>query len=269
VLFDLQSPRRRLAVKFVYGGLAVLIGGGLILGTFGSSGGGLLDSIGLGGGGGGSDPFKDQISSAQAKVTANPKDRAALLELTRAHFLSGNSKLDADPQTGQTKPTEDSNQEFERAADAWTQYLKTKPTKPSSDVASLIVQAYIGLAQSATSASAADSDIKGAAAAQQIVADAMPSQGSLSNLAIYLYFSGDTAGGDKAAQQASALAQPAQKTALAQQLAQLKTQAAKFRQEVKAALKPPPAPGGAPAPGAPSTTNPFQNPLSTPGGLGG
>ncbi|MFN2612535.1 MAG: hypothetical protein ABR536_04095, partial [Solirubrobacterales bacterium] len=187
MLFDLQSPRRRIIVKFVYGGLALLIGGGLILGTFGSSGGGLLDSIGLGGGGGNSSGFEDQIKTAQEKVSANPADPAAQLELARVHFLAGNSQLDTDPDTGQTQATADSIEEFQRAADAWDAYLKLDPPQPSSNVATLMAQAYLGLAQAATSAGEADTNIKAAAQAQQIVADAKPSQGAFSNLAIYLY----------------------------------------------------------------------------------
>lgn len=272
VLFDLQSPRRRVVVKFVYGGLALLIGGGLILGTFGSSGGGLLDSIGLGGGSSSNSGFEDQINAAQDKVTANPNDPAAALELARAHFLAGNSELNAnaDPNTGQAQPTTESIQEFQRAADAWDAYLKLKPPQPSSNVAVLMAQAYLGLAQTATSATEADADIKGAATAQQIVVDDKPSQGSYTNLAIYLYFSGDTAGADAAAAKAAATADPAQATQLTSQLNQLKTAAAKFRKQVDAATAP--AKGGKGAPAPTPGNNPFSNPLqSSPsaGGLGG
>lgn len=265
MLFDLQSPRRRLAVKFVYGGLALLLGGGLILGTFGGSGGGLLDSIGLGGGGN-SSGFEDQISAAQDKVTADPTNPAAALELARVHFLAGNAQLDADPTTGQTKQTTESIEEFQRAADAWDAYLKLNPPRPSSNVAVLIAQAYLGLAQTATSAGEADTDIKGAAQAQQIVADAKPSQGAFTNLAIYLYFSGDIAAADAAAKKAVAAAEPSQAAALAKQLEALKADAVKFRKAVDAQLKP--AKGGAGAP-APGTTSPFSNPLQSSPSLGG
>ncbi|MFN2612208.1 MAG: hypothetical protein ABR536_02435, partial [Solirubrobacterales bacterium] len=133
---------------------------------------------------------------------------------------------------------------------------------------------YLGLAQAATSAGEADTNIKAAAQAQQIVADAKPSQGAFSNLAIYLYFAGDTAAADEAAKKAAAAAEPAQAASLAKSLEQLKAQAAKFREQVKSASKPPKGGAGAAAPGEPATTNPFSNPLqSSPslgsGGLGG
>jgi hypothetical protein len=267
MLFDLQSPRRRNVIRVVYAGLALLLGGGLILGTFGSSGGSLLDSIGLGGGSS-SNSFDSQIKDAEQKLAVNPNDQATELALVSFHIQAGNQQLDVDQSTGQQSPTPESNQEFQKAADVWAQYLKQNPAKPSAGTSTQIAQAYLFLAESSTSAAEADVNLKGAADAQKIAAAQMPSVGSLSSLAQYLYFAGDTAAGDQAANQAEAKATTSQKTQLVQQLAQIKKVAAQIRQQIDSAAKQEKAQAGAGATGS-TGGNPFENPLGSSGGLGG
>jgi hypothetical protein len=259
-------------IKVVYGFLAVLIGGGLILGTFGSSGGGggILDSI-FGGGGSSSNPFSDQIKQAEAKVAANPKDQQALITLVTAHFQSGQQQLNVDSSTGQQSPTPESEAEFSKAADSWALYLKTKPAKPNFAAATSVAQAYLSLAETSTTASEADANLKGAADAQKIAAAQQPTLGSLSQLAQYLYFAGDTAEADQAAQQALAKATPSNKTQLETQMAQIKKLGASIRKQIDAAAKQEKqqakAGAGAGAAGG-AGSNPFQNPLGSSGALG-
>jgi hypothetical protein len=271
VLFDLQSPRRRNFIRVVYAMLAVLMGGGLLLfGIGGGGGGGILDAVGLtnSSGGSGSANFDPQIKAAEAKVAANPQDPAAVLALVRVHVSAGSAEQDVDPNTGQPQPSEASTQEFQKAADAWDRYLKLNPKKVDFGGATLIAKAYISLAETSATATEALSNIQHAAKAQRFVADAQPSQGSLSQLAIYEYFAGDTAAGDAAAKKAAAATQPAQASALKQQLAQFKSAAAKFQQQVAAAEKQAKQSQGAGASGTPGA-NPFQNPLGSSGGAGG
>lgn len=270
MLFDLQSPGRRRVVKFVYGGLALLLGAGLIAGTFGSGGGNgsILDSI-FGGGGGSSNSFESQIKDAEQKLAVNPKDQATLLALVGFHVQAGNQQLDVDQSTGQQSPTPESNQEYQQAADVWARYLKQNPAKPSAGTATQVAQAYLFLAESSTSAGEADASLKGAADAQKIAAEQMPSVGSLSSLAQYQYFAGDTAAGDQSAKQAEAKATSAQRTQLVQQLAQIKKAGAQIRQQIDAAAKQEKAQAGAGAATGAGGGNPFENPLGSSGGLGG
>ncbi len=271
MLFDLQSGRRRNFIRVIYGMLAVLMGGGLILfGIGGEVSGGLLDGLGGGGGTNSSDAFEDQINEAEDAVTANPKDPAALLELARVRVSAGSSAQEVDPETGIPAQTSESKEQYERAADAWDRYLKLKPKPIDPDGATLIARAYVSLAESSDTGASALSNITSAAEAQQIVADASPSQGSLSQLAIYLYFSGETEKADAAAKQAAAEAEPTQKEQVTTQLAEFKKRAAEFQKQVKAAEQQAaqqgsqgaPGASGAPAPGADA----FQNPLSGSGG---
>jgi hypothetical protein len=122
VLFDLQSPRRRRVVKFVYGGLALLLGAGLIAGTFGSGGGNgsILDTIfGGGGSSSASSAFDDQIKEAEQKLAVNPQDQQALISLVTLQVQKGQTELDVDQSTGQQSPTVDSTTDFQKAADSW------------------------------------------------------------------------------------------------------------------------------------------------------
>ena len=209
MLFDLQSPRRRRVVKFVYGGLALLLGAGLIAGTFGSGGGNgsILDTIfGGGGNSAASTAFDDQIKQAEQKLAVNAQDQQALISLVTLHVQKGQQELNVDSSTGRQSPTVDSTNDFQKAADSWAAYLKTKPSKPSPAAASQVAQGYLFLAESSTTAAAADANLKGAADAQKIAAAQSPTLGSLSTLAQYLYFAGDTAAGDQAGKEALAKA---------------------------------------------------------------
>jgi hypothetical protein len=275
VLFDLQSPRRRRVVKFVYGGLALLLGAGLLVGTFGSGGGNgnILDQIfGGGGNSSASSAFDDQIKQAEQKLAVNPQDQQALISLVTLQVQKGQTELDVDQSTGQQSPTVDSTTDFQKAADSWATYLKTNPNKPNFAAATQVAQAYLFLAESSTTASEADANLKGAADAQKVAAEQQPTLGSLSSLAQYLYFAGDTAAADQAGKEALAKADASQKTQLEQSLAQIKKTAAQIRQQIDAAAKQEKEQAKAGVTGAPGATggsNPFQNPLSSGSGLGG
>ena len=274
MLFDLQSPRRRNFIRVVYAMLAVLMGGGLILFGIGSGGGGgLLDAVGLtDSSSSGSANFDDQIKAAEAKVRANPQSAAAQLELAKIHFQAGRLAVETDPDTGAQQPTQESNQEFELAADAWDKYLKLAPKKPDSGGAALMSQAFFFLAVSATDAAGAQSNLEDAAAASEIVAEQMPSFGSYASLARLQFFAGDTAGAEQSAKKAESLAQPAQVASLKQAIAQYRKVGASVQKQIKdaeqRASQAQNQSQGAPG-AAPGATNPLENPLGGSGGLSG
>src|SRR5437588_3798105 len=88
MLFDLRGRGRRRTVQAVYLGLALLIGGGLILfgvGT-GTGGGGLLNGIGGNGGGNSNAVVSQQEQSALKAVKANPNSAPAWAQLVQARW---------------------------------------------------------------------------------------------------------------------------------------------------------------------------------------
>jgi hypothetical protein len=153
MLFDLQGRRRRV-VQVTYIGLALLMGGGLVLSGIGSdASGGLLDAF-IGGDDGvdkeeSQKPFNNQIRAAEARLRTNPQDQAALASLVRAHFgLAGLEQEQSDDGT-QVSISDKGIEEMRKAADAWKRYMATDPERIDTGLAATALQIYrvIGLPQ--------------------------------------------------------------------------------------------------------------------------
>jgi hypothetical protein len=103
MLFDLRSRGRRRTVQVVYLGLAVLIGGGLILfgvGT-GSGTGGLLNAFtGNGSGNAQSQAISQQEKNADKQVKVNPNNAAAWGELVNARWTDAATGTNYNSTTG-------------------------------------------------------------------------------------------------------------------------------------------------------------------------
>jgi len=154
MLFDLKGRRRRV-VQVTYVGLAVLMGGGLVLSGIGSdASGGLLDAF-VGGDnstdkGDAQKPFNNQIKAAEAKLRTNPKDQAALATLVRAHFgLAGLEQEQSDDGT-QLTISDKGQEEMRKSAAAWKRYIATDPQRIDTGLAATAIQIYrvIGLPES-------------------------------------------------------------------------------------------------------------------------
>ncbi|MDX6652171.1 MAG: hypothetical protein QOJ38_952 [Solirubrobacterales bacterium] len=239
MLFDLRGKRKR-AIQVIYAGLAILMGGGLVLFGIGSSAnGGLLDALGIGGNNA-SQPganYDTEAAKLERKLKLKPNDPTLLLQLARTRILAGNTKSPSNSTTGQVTYSQASLNEFQQAADAWESYLKAVKGRPSSKSAILVAQTYIGLAQNERSVITAVDDIKGAARAQEIYAKTSPSLGSLSQLAIYQYLAGDAAVGDVTAKKAVAKADASNREVLKTRLKQARKQGLLLKKQVKKAAK--------------------------------
>lgn len=236
MLFDLQG-RRRNFIRVIYAGLALLMGGGLVLlGIGGDASGGLLDAVGLGNGSSGStDPaFEKQIDRAEEALAANPEDEAALLTLARTRYSAGNTAIETDEQ-GQSLLTEEAIAEYSAADVAWQRYLALEPKEPDDAVASLMVQAYGNLAGSDPSTTVLQQQLDSAFEAAQIVADARPSIGTFATLGTWAYISGNTKAGDQARK--DALAEASDSTTrqqVTQQLDQAEAQGKAIAKQIEA-----------------------------------
>ncbi|HKG37872.1 MAG TPA: hypothetical protein VKB25_02690 [Conexibacter sp.] len=220
MLFDLQSRGRRGFIKVIYLGLAILMGGGLILfgiGT-GTGGGGLFDAF-SGDGSSTSVQVSNVEKRAAREVRLNPQDPRAWADLAQARYqtagLGDNFDQTANQGTGQF--TKSGLVKLEQAATAWQRYLLLDPKRPDVNLALLMAKVYseAGLNEPAE-----------AAEAMEIVTEVRPSASSYSALAQYAYVANQSRKGDLAAARAVALTPSAQRRLVRAQLDNVRRQVA-------------------------------------------
>jgi tetratricopeptide (TPR) repeat protein len=211
MLFDLRSRGRRRTVQAVYLGLAILIGGGLVLfgvGT-GSGNGGLLNAFS-----GGSSNQNQQFSAAEKtalkRAKQNPSSPAAWAALETARYQNASS---AGFNTATGTYTAAGKKELANATDAWQKYLTLTKT-PQNNLAIFAGNAYSALA-----------DYSNAAAAWEFATQSDPTAvKSFECLAMTAYAAKQTRKGDLAAAKAASLVPKATAKTLSSQIALAKTQ---------------------------------------------
>src|SRR6201986_1040430 len=211
MLFDLRGRGGRRRVQVIYLGLAIILGGGLVLfgvGT-GSGNGGLLNAFG-----GGSNNQSSQISSAEKtalkQTQKNPSDPAAWAALETARYQNASS---SGFNTNTGTYTTAGKQELVKATDAWQKYLALTKS-PSNDLAIFAGNAYGTLGQYANSA-----------AAWEIATQSDPtSVKSFECLAMTAYAAQQTRKGDLASAKAVSLVPKASRKTLSSEITLAKTQ---------------------------------------------
>ena len=211
MLFDLRGRGRRRTVQGVYLGLAILIGGGLILfgvGT-GSGGGGLLN--GIGGSGGSSNAAVSQAEkSAEKAVKANPNSAAAWAGLVQARYDNAGQGTNFNSATN--TETASGKRELTAAMQAWQRYLQLTKA-PDPNLAVLAARSYGQLGNYA-----------GAASAWRIEATAQPTAPlGYECLAASAFAAGETDTANLALSKALTLVPKAQRTTLKSEITAAKT----------------------------------------------
>jgi hypothetical protein len=201
MLFDIRG-RRKHVVRVVYAILALLMGASLFLvvGPFN-----IGSLVGNSNSTSASKVLQEQAERTEQKLRRDPNDEALLLALTRARINAGNSLTEVNTETGATFFTQEGFQELERGLEAWNAYLK-QAKEPKASTALLVSRSYFSLAESSPSIEVAVENVAKAAATQHLAAEAQPTINSLTTEAIYQYYAGNFAAGDKAARQAEAKA---------------------------------------------------------------
>src|SRR4051794_6949136 len=216
MLFDLRGSGRRNTVRAIYLGLALLMGGGLVLfGVGGNVSGGLLNAIDNKGGSSSNKTFEKRVTALQKKVRLNPSDAKSWAALARAHTQEASVGDNYDQNTATY--TKKGVAVLRRAEVAWNKYLALNPPKPDAGIANVMVQAFgpSGL-----------NKLDEAVGAMEIVVAARPKQYALyAQLAQLAYLAGQSRKGDLAAGKAVELAPKDQKNVVKSQLDQAKTQA--------------------------------------------
>ena len=226
MLFDIRG-RRKNVIRVVYATLALLMGASLFVavGPFN-----LAELVGGNGATGADRVFDEQAERIEGRLAEDPTDEAQLLALTRAKISAGNAKREVDPETGLGAATPEARQDFAAAQVAWNRYLK-QAEEPNPAAAQLVAGTFFSLAETSTSLDEIEANVVAAARAQQIAADARPSTSTLSSLAIYEYFAGNFAAGDRAAARAAADVPKAEGKGVEKQLAGYRKRAKQFERQ--------------------------------------
>ena len=211
MLFDLRGRGRRRTVQVIYLGLAIILGGGLVLfgvGT-GSGNGGLLNAFG-----GGSNNQSSLISSAEKtalkQTQKNPTDPAAWAALETARYQNASSS--GFSSTTGTYTTA-GKKELAKATAAWQKYLALTKN-PGNNLAIFAGNAYGALGDYANSAAAWE-------VATQSDATSVK---SFECLAMTAYAAQQTRKGDLAAAKAASMVPKASRKTLTSQIDLAKTQ---------------------------------------------
>lgn len=202
MLFDIRG-RRKHVVRVVYAILALLMGASLFLvvGPFS-----LGNLIGNGSTTSAAKVVQEQAERTEQKLRREPENEDLLLALTRERITASNSLTEVNSETGATVLTPEGRQELERGIEAWGSYLK-QTKEPRANTALLVANGYFKLAESpGSSLEEVVEKVEGAAKTQRLAAEAQPTINSLTTLAIYEYYAGNFAVGDKAVKQAEAKA---------------------------------------------------------------
>lgn len=268
MLFDLRGGHRRNMVKVVYAVLAILMGASLFLTVGPFSIGELFNNEG--GSGDAAKPYQEQAERIEAKLEKNPEDPDLLVSLTRAQINAGNAQAEINEATGQRSFTPEGIQEYQKAYQSWSEYLKATD-EPSAGLALVVAPTLFQLAEFSRTYPEASSRVKSATEAQEIVAEQRPNVGSFTTLASYAYFTGDYAAAEKARAEAKKLANSStERGAIDKQLDAYKKSADRYlkaKKKAEAAEKAAREGGGAGgAAGQPSES--IENPLFGGGGLG-
>ncbi|HTX46411.1 MAG TPA: hypothetical protein VMD48_09045 [Solirubrobacteraceae bacterium] len=216
MLFDLRSRGRRRFVRVIYLGLALVMGGGLILFGVGAGNGfgGILNAFsGSGNGGAAKQQVSAQQKQANAAVKLNPRSASAWLSLVEADYEAAGQGSNYN--TTSNTYTAGGKTQLQAAMTAWQRYL-TLTKKPDANLAVLAARAYDALAQ-----------YKNETAAWQIVTNANPTVFTYyEDLALAAYQANNLTLGDLAAGKAVSLAPKAERLEVKNQLAQIRKEVA-------------------------------------------
>jgi hypothetical protein len=233
MLFDTRG-RRKNVIRVVYAVLALLMGGSLFL-VVGPVN--IAELIGDSNTTSATKVLDERVERLEGRALEEPQNEQLLLELTRAQIAAGNSQIElvAEGETPTIEPA--AREDFAAASQTWNRYLK-QAGEPNATAAQLVAGTFFRLAESSTTVSEAQENVAKATQAQRIAAEASPNLGSLSTLAIYEYFNGDYAQGDKTAKRAAAEApSKAERKGIEEQLAEFRKNSKAFDKQKKEAAK--------------------------------
>lgn len=227
MLFDIRG-RRKHVVRVVYAILALLMGASLFLVVGPFSIGNLIGNSGTTSA---AKVLQEQAERTEQKLRREPENETLLLALTRERISAANSLTEVNSETGATELSPEGRQELQLGIEAWGSYLK-QSKEPRANTALLVANGYFKLAESpGQGLEEVVEDVEGAAKTQRIAAEAQPTINSLTTLAIYEFYAGNFAAGDKAVSEAEAKApSKAEAKEIGKQMAEFRSRGKEFEE---------------------------------------
>jgi hypothetical protein len=216
MLFDLRSRGRRRTIQVVYGFLAVLIGGGLVL--FGVGGGagstGLLSQLANQGTGSATGVKIDEtaVEKAHRALKREPSSTAAWDAYARAVF----TLADTNYVTSESGFTPAGAKELAILKPAWYHYLSLSPAKPDATLAADVAFAF---------GESGIGEYSVAESGQEVVAEAHNSADEYAQLAAYAYLAHERDRAELAEAKALALAPKSQRKTIQSELTKIANEA--------------------------------------------
>jgi tetratricopeptide (TPR) repeat protein len=200
MLFDIRGRGRKNVIRVVYACLALLMGASLFVavGPFN-----LAEFFGNGGTTSAAEISEEQAENIEKRLRKNPQDEQLLLSLIRTRIGAGRALAQENTTTGAVELTPESIEQYEAAQEAWLRYRKQAGDEANPTTASLVASTYFNVAEHGESLGDIEESITNATKAQQVAAEATPNLHTLTTLAIFQYFNGEFAAGEKSAQQAT------------------------------------------------------------------
>lgn len=209
MLFDLRGRRKRV-IQVIYVILAIIMAASLVV--IGLPGG--VNPFGNGGSVN-QDAAEANLERAQdldQRLQEEPNNQNVARELIRARINAGNSLIELDQTTGAQTVTDESQAQYQLAAEAWDEYVKKSGGKPDPSVAQLMANTLFTLSQGSTVAQF-EANINDAARAQEFFAEnavkeqdngGVNAAGPLTTLATYQLYAQDFAAAEKTLARAKA-----------------------------------------------------------------
>jgi len=199
MLFDIRG-RRKNVIRVVYACLALLMGASLFVavGPFN-----IAEFFGNGSSSSAAQISEEQAERIEKRLAKNPTDEQLLQSLIRTRVGIGRALAEENATTGTAELTPESIEQYEAAQEAWLRYLKQAGDEASPTTAALVASTYFNVAEHGESLGDIEEAISNATRAQKVAAEASPNLNTLSTLAIFQYYNGEFAAGDKTVEQAA------------------------------------------------------------------
>ncbi len=228
MVFDIRG-RRRHVVKAVYAILAVLMAASLflvvgpvnignLLGTNSSSESNLAGE------------YENRAERVEVELQKSPGNEELLAKLTNARMNAGQQSYALGPNNEQLLTLSARNQ-YQKASAAWDEYLEASK-EPNASLSQRMANVLFTLAQYARTYPEAQANVEAAADAQRAYAEARPSLNSLTTLALYELYAGNTKAAEAATKEAEAKAgSKFQREQIGNQFDSTKKSAAEFQKQ--------------------------------------